>query len=254
MKCTGVALIILALLLLAEPAWCYKPDYGPFAPGQGIPLAELHPLATPQLPTLEQAPNSPRRYTLVDQNRHIDLGLFYDTTLGYAADLVWGTSDAEMISAFALYGHPYTLIGVYWAYLNDDEYKDFIIMNTVDGAGLAGSFGYVSFMLSSSSGYEMVQVETWEPSRAEFVVVGGQCTYIQTNFVEGLPSKDGREHNYWLYNLFSFDGVELVLANQLDSRLPKWVLYTWEENHVETSYLTATQKRKYERDVPLFGK
>lgn len=35
---------------------------------------------------------------------------------------------------------------------------------------------------------------------------------------------------------------ELVLANKLDPRFPKWVFYTWEPNHVETSYLTRQQK------------
>jgi hypothetical protein len=235
----GVSVVV--FFFLSGEGYCYKPDYGPFQVGEELPLCESHsiPLAGQ---TVKGDPLSPRTYEITDNGRLITLGVFYDKDLGYAADIVFGERDSEMIPSFAIDGTAFTFIGIYWAYLNEDDKKDFIFMTRADGCGLGASLGYVTFALSTSTGYTIFHSTTWEPTTAEFVMVAGKCRYITTSFIEGLVGKDGRDHNYWLYNLFSFQGDQLVLANHLDRRFPKWVLYTWKPNHLETRQLSSQQK------------
>ena len=47
----------------------------------------------------------------------------------------------------------------------------------------------------------------------------------------------------WVYNLLAIRDDELVLANELDSRFPKWVWYRARPNHASAALAAEEQTR-----------
>jgi hypothetical protein len=240
--------LLFILFCSFSQAFAFKPDFSPFISGEEPPSCGLHVIALTSQ-AIADDPFSPRTYETLDNGEIITIGVSSQSGQAYVADLT--VAGNRVVSPFETSGNSFTFGGVYWADFNNDDRKDFIIMTGFDGVGLAASSGMMSFILSTPSGYTVIQAETWEPALSDLVMLDGDCRYVHTSFVESVVSKDGREHNYWLYTLFSFTPDGLVQDNQRDGRFPKWVMYTWDANHVETSYLTKNQKRSYEAVVEL---
>jgi hypothetical protein len=51
-------------------------------------------------------------------------------------------------------------------------------------------------------------------------------------------------HSYYVYDLWSFRDGELVPANNVDPRFPKWVWMTLTENHKPANSLSQEEKQK----------
>ncbi len=138
---------------------------------------------------------------------------------------------------------------VWWADLNKDGKEDFLVRVWLGGCGTIYTFScHVAFILSNNGGYKVTTVQTLWSGTEYFVDLkgDGRCQFIQTSFVHGRPerSRDGKFHNFWVYNLLEISGCRLVLTETLDRRFPKWIWYTHKPNHKNTTLITAEQKER----------
>ncbi len=106
----------------------------------------------------------------------------------------------------------------------------------------------------------MQTVMSYDVEERDFMDVNqdGKAEFLHTTFVFGEAGKDGKLHNYWVYNLLKFSGTNLVSANALDARLPRWIWYTYKPNHKDTDQLTAAQRERlwlktWRHEASLFG-
>jgi hypothetical protein len=77
----------------------------------------------------------------------------------------------------------------------------------------------------------------------------GSPEFVHCMFVGGEVGRDGKSHNYWVYNLLRFSGTDIVSANRADHRFPKWIMFSHEANHTETRQLTADQRERLWRSA-----
>lgn len=73
----------------------------------------------------------------------------------------------------------------------------------------------------------------------------GPVYFISNDLIgsDGERTRDGREHNFWVYDLHRIDGNRFVLANTDQPGFPKWVWFTNKANHAETTQLSHEQKK-----------
>lgn len=138
---------------------------------------------------------------------------------------------------------------VWGADLNKDGKEDYVVRVWLGGCGTIYTFSCnIAFILSTNSGYKATTVQTLWSGTEYFVDLkgDGRCQFIHTWFVQGWPerSRDGRFHNYWVYNLLEIKGSRLVLTDTLDRRFQKWIWYTHKPNHKDTTLLTGEQKER----------
>ena len=132
--------------------------------------------------------------------------------------------------------------------LNGDGKEDFVLKTNVGGCGSIFTYSaYVTFVLSDGDGYSVTSTwGLWSGSDYFVDLKGdGRCWFIQTRFVDGsdVKGRDGRSHNYWVYNLLEIRGGKAVLNNEADRRFYKWVWYTHSPNHTETSQISSADKK-----------
>ena len=136
----------------------------------------------------------------------------------------------------------------YWADLNNDGRTDFIFGFWPGGTGLAFSYYFLLFVISEKENYKRTKIFTAHADDNDFVDFEGDgvCEYVHTSFVFGYSeaAKDGKWHNYWVYNILGIRDGSLYIANEKDKRFPKWVWYTFKPNHKETTLITEKQKAK----------
>jgi hypothetical protein len=137
-------------------------------------------------------------------------------------------------------------ISVYSADLNRDHRPDFIINIWSGGCGLAGEGSETTFLLSDRGSYEASSFYSYDFGPEDIVALkpNGPCYFIWNDVVGNgdEKTKDGRDHNFWVYQLFRCHKSKMVPANGDDRRFPKWVWYTFKANHLETDQLTSQQK------------
>lgn len=155
-------------------------------------------------------------------------------------------------------GSPVGGANAYAADLNRDGQTDYVIRTWTGGCGLAGQISFMTFVLSSPTGYvaHCVLCYDAEPSDLMDMNQEGKPVYLHAMFVGGEEGRDGRRHNYWVYNLLGFSGTDMISANSIDIRFPKWVWYKFKANHEDTNQLMAEQRTrlwleawKWESDV-----
>ncbi len=135
----------------------------------------------------------------------------------------------------------------YVADINRDKRPDYIIEVFSGGNGIPPSD--VVFAVSSGAEYAITVFRSYASSKEDFVdLLGdGQFQYIQSMFVfgsEDIKGKDGRSHNYWVYNIYSLDGSTFTMRNAMRSGFPKWIMYAGRVNHRPTEQLTEEQKQE----------
>jgi len=139
-----------------------------------------------------------------------------------------------------------TAPSVNWMDLNRDKKEDYIVWVWSGGCGLAAGYCDIAFILSEGSGYKSTVVSTLCPTSEDFVDFrgDGKCQFVHTSFVYGEKGRDGKTHNYWVYNILEFKGADLLVNNKVDKRFPKWIWYTFKPNHKATTQLTSEQKQR----------
>jgi hypothetical protein len=130
--------------------------------------------------------------------------------------------------------------------LNRDGVTDFIVVTHSGGNGLAAQITFVTFVLSSPTGYVGRSVLSFDAQSGDLFDLDsdGRPEFVHGMMVWGETGKDGKAHNYWVYNLLRFSGTEIVSANFGDLRFPKWIMFSHAANHAETQQLTADQREQ----------
>lgn len=132
--------------------------------------------------------------------------------------------------------------------LNQDGQTDFIVNLWSGGCGLGAEGSTTTFLMSSGTRYVATNFYSFGFGPEDILQLkkGGSCYFIHNAFIQNWDekTKDGRDHSFWVYQLYRFKGSEMVKANGDDPRFPKWVWYTIKENHRETDQLTTKQKKR----------
>lgn len=123
--------------------------------------------------------------------------------------------------------------------LNHDGKVDFVVTLWGHGNGLGAQAYDRLIALSSRDGYRVWVMPTSTPSAEDFVTFGQlepivmvttDYANIRLNPNKLFPPPDNW-HSYYVYNLWTFREGNIVTANNIDERFPKWVLMTFKENH-----------------------
>lgn len=130
--------------------------------------------------------------------------------------------------------------------LNGDAEPDYVVVTHSGGNGLAAQITLITFLLSSPKGYVAREVVSYDAAPIDLVDLNGdgRPEFLHCMSVWGDTGKDGRSHNYWVYNLLGFSGTEIVSANRSSPDFPKWIAYTYAENHKDSAQLTAEQRQR----------
>jgi hypothetical protein len=135
---------------------------------------------------------------------------------------------------------------VYESDLNQDGRNDYILIKYAGGSGIGSGTAEIGFLLSSGiyPGYTLQVMHAQEPDEMDFVIIEGKPHYIDTSFHYGDICKDGKHHNFWVYNLYRFEGDKIVLSNESSKEFPKTIFYSFKPNSKETDLLYPKQKAR----------
>ena len=122
---------------------------------------------------------------------------------------------------------------------NEDSRDDLAMFLPSGGNGLAADIHWLVLLLSAKDRYVSHTMLTMAPSQNDFVIVNGRPAIIRTSFVYGEPGRDGRAHNYWVYETLRIRGTNIAAIGER-----KWVMFTFGENHRPTTQLTPAQKQR----------
>jgi len=171
-------------------------------------------------------------------------------------------SDGNVISGPKVaYARAWPGLGVYCAELNGDGKADFVIRYLLGGSGTIFTFSCnVVFILSDGDDYTVTPTTGLWSGLDYFVDIkgDGRCQFIHTRFVDGggVKGRDGRSHNYWVYNVLEFQGGKVVVNNEVAGQFPRWIWYTFKANHQPTTQLSEEEKQLLWSgyDNPIFRK
>ncbi|NDY42286.1 hypothetical protein G3N55_05450 [Dissulfurirhabdus thermomarina] len=251
------AAVAACLAAAAAPAAAADPRYLPFPPGASPPACAVHECAVVdivespadwRLPvlTFEAGGAAPRVRLRVIPSLD-PKGVFLSVLEG----------GREVLSPQLVARRPRTERAVYWADLNGDHRPDFVVFVWSGQPGLEAAMANVAFVLSAPGGYEVSVVRTWYPDPRDFLDLraDGTCRFLHVALVRGERGRDGRRHNYWVYNLLGFNGGDVVLDNGGAPEFPAWIQFKRRENHRPTDQLTDEQKarlwRPFEKGLVL---
>lgn len=173
-----------------------------------------------------------------------ELRLTWTDDAGYVLSLPASGSRAPF--SMPIQGSPLCEIAAVSADLNRDGALDYIVVTHSGGNGLAAQITFVAFVLSSANGYVGKDVQSFDASVSDLLDLNGDGSpeFVHGMFVAGDIGKNGKTHNYWVYNLIGFSGTDLVSANRADLRFPRWIMFSHDANHTETRQLTPDQRER----------
>jgi len=142
----------------------------------------------------------------------------------------------------------------YAADLNRDGEMDYVLEFSSHGNGLAAYFSTLVFLLSQGEKYVLYKLDAFAPDDEDFVSFKGSKTsqFIHTYFVYGEKGKDGKAHNYFVYNILEFTNEGIKLSNHHDARFPMWIMFAYKPNHKDSDQLTKEQKNRLWEKVNPF--
>lgn len=244
-----VAILMAFLFLLSAFAASYPSKWGPFKEGESPPLFPVEECINVEdvfcrdewrLQRVYSAPGEADNLLLkVDAGPEGMLIAVEDKDKG----LVFGPEKVSSGNFGNSMLHPPVLSGD----LNGDGIQDFILPFWYGGCGLASGNYKIVFLLSDGDSYNITVFDDMVFSRESFVNINGKCRYVHTSFVfgKGEPSRlDGRERNFWVYNLLGIEGSKIATNNEADRRFPAWIWFTYGPNHKNTVHLTDEQKER----------
>ena len=253
-RLTTVTALALLLSGLEAKVLGYPTKYGPFPAGQepaAITLDKCDLVREVKSPAADTDDNAGavREYRLPaagQGQKQITLAL-RGTTNGWEINL----RDAHGKNLQAV---PFTnsmassQIEVYSCDLNGDGQPDYIVNVWSGGCGLAAEGSEVTFLLSGKDGYRAASFYLYAFGNKDLVrfKAHGPVYFIFNDLIgsDGEKTRDGREHNFWVYDLNRIDGNRFVPANADQPGFPKWVWFTNKANHTETTQLSQEQKNR----------
>ena len=143
-------------------------------------------------------------------------------------------------------------------FINDDDQIDFLLHFYCGGNGLNADFNEVTLLLSNDKGYEATSIQTFGGGpENHYVKIEGKPHFIMKSFGGVTECLDGKNHNFWIYNLLEISGDRLYLANQNHKNFPRTIWYTFKPNSKETDILSKKDKRdlliRSVHDLKLIG-
>jgi len=125
---------------------------------------------------------------------------------------------------------------------------DFIVNVWSGGVGLAADGSEVTFLLSSKDGYRATSFYLYSFGKKDVVQfqVHGPVYFIFNDLIgsDREKTRDGRDHNFWVYELYRIYGSRFILADSDQPGFPKWVWHTTKDSHDETTQLAQEQKAR----------
>jgi hypothetical protein len=136
--------------------------------------------------------------------------------------------------------------------LNRDGATDFVVTLWGHGNGLGASFYDRLVVLSSGEGYRFWVLPTMGPAAEDFVSFGSLEPIVMVTR-ELVQKRDGFEEprSYFVYDLWALRGDEVMSANSIDSRFPKWVRYTFRPNHQPATSSSAADEQRLPARPPV---
>lgn len=130
--------------------------------------------------------------------------------------------------------------------LNGDQQPDFIVNIGSGGCGLAADLSEVTFLLSAKEGCQATSFNQYSFGKEDLVRFHDHAPvyFISNDLIgnDGEKTRDGRDHNFWVYHLHRIAGERFIPANADQPGFPKWVWFTNWDNHDETTQLSQEQK------------
>jgi hypothetical protein len=236
--------ILIAFAALASSVLAYNSKHGPFPDDAEVSRIKLSELSCE--PDAKSATNGIPRYIFQAPGpKGIRLSFVRKSEAWFAELIVKGKTVMQPC-AFSNYG---TVGGMmaYSADLNQDGADDFVIYSYSGGCGLACGHCNVAFILSSGKDYTLTTVTTLFPDKSDFILLNGKPYFIHTSFLGVAECKDGKGHNFWIYNLLAFGKNGVQVDNGVRADFPKPIWYTFKPNHTETTIITNEQKVTLQR-------
>ena len=143
-------------------------------------------------------------------------------------------------------------------FINDDDKIDFLLHFYCGGNGLNADFNEVTLLLSNDKGYKATSIHTFRGGpENHYVKIEDKSHFIMKSFGGVAECLDGKNHNFWTYNLLEIKGDTLYLANQNHRIFPRTIWYTFEPNSKETDMLSKKDKEdlliRSIQDLKLIG-
>jgi len=225
--------------------------YGPFAKGETPQKVAIRTCVELEKKTHEQTGNATDVWRYAKSETSIAPFVKLrriKNNAGDTCEITVNDKDEKPLCALATDDMPGDYFTVFTADLNQDGEPDFMVNIQCMGCGLAADGSTTTFLLSEKGKYTATQFYSYgfRPEDIVRLKPNGPCYFIHNDLIGNgaEKTKDGRKHNFWVYQLYRFNGKKMVEANKDDARFPKWVWYTDKENHQETDQLTADQKTR----------
>jgi hypothetical protein len=226
----------------------YPPNHGPFAPGEEpSPFSLLScPLLAEEGPDVvvgRQAMIYGNEATTDPRLRAIAADFFSGIEVEVLDAQGHSLAGPGYVSDFPAHSRPDE---AFCADLNGDGLLDFVLPLASRGNSLGSLFYDLVIVLSSGSKYRIWVVPTAEPGPEDFLTLPPHigCVIVKSSFRNNEEKTESKLHSYWIYNLVAVHDDELIVANRLDRRFPKWVWYTGLPNHKPTASLSAADKER----------
>ena len=255
--CLQVVLLIVPLtfpLLL----FSFEKDFPPYPNGKFPPVCKIH--------LLKAVSESDRnkgnfRSTYKDQDKALKLTLHLGMSYKKGSSGVYvnlnDASGKALVKSVKVGGHPNDIDRVYWAYLNKDDRKDYIVtMNGGDGY-LSGGRQKATFLLSKkmpkksskSQAYSSKSIGVYSLRQQDFYdySTDNKCEFLHQSLVN-----DG-QNNYWVYNVLQFIDGKIVMKNGLSHFFPKWIKLTASANDKSASLTPAKKSQLTKKNIKQMG-
>jgi hypothetical protein len=229
--------IVAVLLALTCVSSGYNANHGPFPTDAQIDRIQL--TERYRYFTEENAESTTNLTFLISLEDESHLNLVWKDDLWFV-ELIIGGEVALESTAFSDFEFPIGL-EAFSADLNRDGIVDYVLYSYSGGVGLAMGYCNVAFILSSEDGYRLVTIGTLWPVASNYVILNGSPCFIHTSFQRVERCKQGRNRNFWVYNLLAFEKGDLKLANDAHPDFPKTIWFSFRPNHEETTIITDEQ-------------
>lgn len=230
--------ILIFFYVFIPLAQAYESDFPPYSSGKFPVNCQIHTMK-PVTESDRKKGSFKSKYQIKDQNTLVNLHLDMDySKQSFGLYLSLQNKDKkELMPVIKTALHPTFINKVYWAYLNKDAVRDFIIVTNSGDAGLMNGKQQAMFVLSDKGRYVVKTLASYKVSPKDFYDFSSdnKCEYLHQSFMT-----DGAEH-YWVYNVLQFIGSNIVEKNALSRYFPKWIKLTTKPN---SKAATLEEKRK----------
>lgn len=167
----------------------------------------------------------------------LNLGTVYEVKIKGDGKIIFETEE----------GGPF-VYATYYADLDNNRLKDFIMFSSYLGCGLAGYNDRVDILLQTERYiFSHIHYDTMSASLKDIVDINHDGIYevIFTGFYSG------RRHNYFVYSIYEIKNAELHNANKKYSQFfPKFIRFTHKPNDQQSTKITIEEKKEFLKRLP----